>query len=882
MPRIPVATYRLQLHAGFGFDAASAIADYLHQLGISHVYSSPYLQAAPGSQHGYDVVDHHRVNEELGGSEAHQRFSLRLGACNLGQVLDIVPNHMAISGRRNRYWWDVLENGPSSRYADYFDIDWQPHEERLRNKLLVPILGDHYGRVLSRGEIQIRRQGGEFFLQYFEHELPAAPRSLPFLLASAASQSGSDYLAFLADSLSRLPAYTATDRASTTERHRDKEVIRGLLERLFQEVPFIADAVDSALRALNNDINALDDFLERQNYRVAFWRTADQELAYRRFFDVNTLVGLRMENPQVFADAHAMLLRWLREGVLDGIRVDHPDGLRDPRRYFERLRHEAPDVWIIAEKILEPGERFRDEWQIDGTTGYDFLNEVGGLFVDPENEPALTKIYADFTGEPTDYAEVCRDRKHRVLRDLLGSDINRLTNLLSDICERHRDRRDYTRHDAIRIVREVIACFPVYRTYVVPDRDELADEDVRYIEEAIEASKGHRPQIDADLFDFLRDILLLRVRGAMESEFVMRFQQFTGSAMAKGVEDTVFYCYNRLISLNEVGGDPGRFGVSPQSFHAFCLEAQNSHPRTMLASSTHDTKRSEDVRARISLLSEIPDQWKEAVERWSQMNAKYKKGEYPDRNTEYFLYQTMIGAWPIKTDRLWPYMEKACREAKQQTSWLAPNEQFEAATREFIEALYADDEFIEDFERFVDPLIEPGRINSLSQVLLKLTSPGIPDIYQGSELWDLSLVDPDNRRPVDYETRRRLLSEVPGLKVDQIWNRIDEGLPKLWTIYHALRVRRERPLSFGEQSTYTPLTANGAKAAHLIAYGRSDDVLVLAPRLILKLASNWCDTSVAIPAGTWRNELSGSAVKAGTVRIGGILSSFPIALLVKE
>ncbi len=398
MPRIPIATYRLQLHADFGFDAAAAIADYLHGLGISHVYCSPYLQAAPGSQHGYDVVDQHNVNEELGGSAAHARFSLRLGECILGQVLDIVPNHMAISGRRNRYWWDVLENGPSSRYAFYFDIEWQPHEEKFRNKLLIPILGDHYGRVLSRKEIQIKRNGGEFFLQYFDHELPVAPKSLPPLLASAASQSGSDYLAFLADSLSRLPGPTVKDRASVAERHRDKEVIRVLLERLFQEVPFIAEAVDSTLRNLNADSNALDDFLQHQNYRLAFWRTAEQELAYRRFFDVNTLVGLRMENPQVFADTHALILRWLREGVLDGIRVDHPDGLRDPRRYFERLREESPEVWIIGEKILEPGERYREEWPIDGTTGYDYLNQAGGLFVESENEQEFTKIYADFTG----------------------------------------------------------------------------------------------------------------------------------------------------------------------------------------------------------------------------------------------------------------------------------------------------------------------------------------------------------------------------------------------------------------------------------------------------------------------------------------------------
>ncbi len=882
MQRIPTATYRLQLHDEFGFDDAAAIADYLHQLGISHVYSSPYLQAAPGSKHGYDVVDHHKVNEELGGAEAHDRFSKRLGACHLGQVLDIVPNHMAISGRRNRYWWDVLENGPSSRYAFYFDIDWQPHEEKLRNKLLVPILGDHYGRVLARGEIQIQRQGGEFLVKYGDHELPAAPKSLPPILTAAALRSGSDYLIFLADSLIALPSATSTDHASITQRHRDKEVVRVLLERLFNEVPFIAEAVESELREVNSDPNRLDEFLDQQNYRLAFWWSAKQDLGYRRFFDVNTLVGLRMENSKVFADTHALILRWLREGVLDGIRIDHPDGLRDPRRYFERLRQEAPDVWILGEKILEPGERLRSEWPIDGTTGYDYLNQAGGLFVDGTNEEAFTNIYADFTGEPTDYAAVCRDKKHRVLRDLLGSDINRLTTLFAEICECHRDRRDYTRHDVIRAIRELVACFPVYRTYVVPERNELCEDDERYVNEAVEAAKHNRPEIDAELFDFLGDVLLLRVRGVMESEFVMRFQQFCGPAMAKGVEDTTFYCYNRLVSLNEVGGDPGHFGISPRAFHEYCTETQKSHPRTMLASSTHDTKRSEDVRARISVLSEIPDKWKAAIERWERMNAKHKKGGFPDRNTEYLIYQTIFGAWPIGTDRLLPYIEKACREAKQQTSWLWPNEEFEKATREFLEAIYNDEDFAKDLETFARPLIEPGRINSLAQVLLKLTSPGIPDLYQGSELWDLSLVDPDNRRPVDYDLRRRLLAELPTLKVEEIWKRIDDGLPKLWTIYHGIRVRRERAAAFADEGAYTPLTAEGVKADHLVAYMRGDNVFVMAPRLAVKLSGNWADTSLCVPSGSWRNELSGSIFEGGKLQVGEVLSRFPVALLTKE
>jgi (1->4)-alpha-D-glucan 1-alpha-D-glucosylmutase len=882
MPRIPIATYRLQLHADFGFDAAASIADYLHQLGISHVYSSPYLQAAPGSQHGYDVIDYHKVNEELGGSEAHDRFSRRLGECHLGQVLDIVPNHMAISGRRNRYWWDVLENGPASRYAGYFDIDWQSREEKLRNKLLVPVLGDHYGRVLTRHEIQIKRQGSEFFVKYFDHELPAAPRSLPLVLAPAAARSGSDHLAFLADALAELPAPTSTNNSRLAARHRDQEVIRTLLEKLFNDVPFIAETVDAVLTETSSNPDRLHAFLERQNYRLAFWRASQEDLGYRRFFDVNTLVGLRMEDPGVFAGTHALILKWLREGVLDGIRIDHPDGLLDPRRYFERLREEAPETWILAEKILEPGERFRVEWPIDGTTGYDFVNQAAGLFVDTRNAGEFTTIYAEFTGEPTDYSAVCRDKKHRVLRDLLGSDVNRLTKLFLEICEIHRDRRDYTRHDVLRAVRELVACFPVYRTYIVPERHELTEDDERYIHEAVEAAKKFRPEIDPDLFDFIRDVLMLRVPGSKETEFVLRFQQFCGPAMAKGVEDTVFYCFNRLISLNEVGGDPGRFGISPRQYHDFCFEVQKTRPRTMLGLSTHDTKRSEDVRARISLLSEMPGDWRQAVDRWTCINSKHKKNDLPDRNTEYFLYQTMLGAWPIPAERLLPYMQKACREAKQHTSWLAPNEEFETATREFIQALFRDQEFLDDLDKFVRPLIEPGRVNSLAQRLLELTSPGVPDTYQGTELWDLSLVDPDNRRPVDYGLRRRLLSELGTLTVENVWRRIDEGLPKLWTIYHALRTRREHPTAFNEDGDYTPLDAKGPKAQHALAYLRAYNILIIIPRLVWQLDRSWGDTTLEIPEGAWRNQFTSETFRGPQLRLADVFRQFPVALLVNE
>lgn len=882
MRRVQTGTYRVQLHSEFGFDAAAEIADYLKELGISHFYASPYLQAAPGSKHGYDVVDHHRVNEELGGSAAHDRFCKHLGACGLGQLLDIVPNHMAISGRRNRLWWDVLENGPSSRYARYFDIDWDVPEESQRGKLLVPILGDHYGRVLSRGELKLERRGNEFLVRYFDHELPAAPKSLPGLLCEAAKRSGSDYLAFIADSLDHLPAPTDTNQASLTQRHRDKVVIAGMLERLFADVPFIAETVDSVIEEINRDPDRVDAVLEQQNFRLAYWRTSEQDLGYRRFFDVNTLVGLRMENERVFQDTHAVILNWLREGVLDGIRIDHPDGLRDPEEYFQRLRSNAPDVWILGEKILEPGEAMRKSWPIDGTTGYDYLNEAGGLFVDRASEDKLTAFYAEFTGAPTDYREVCRDKKHRVLRDLLGSDVNRLTSLFKEICEHHRDRRDFTRHDVMRALRELIACFPVYRTYVVPARDEICDEDERYVSEAVDMAKAHRTDVDADLFDFFRDVLLLRVRGPLESEFVYRFQQFCGPAMAKGVEDTTFYNYNRLISLNEVGGDPGVFGVEPEHFHELAKGRQKAYPKGMLASSTHDTKRSEDVRARIDVITEMPAEWCEALKHWADATENYRTNDAPDRNTQYFLFQTMLGAWPIGTDRLLPYMQKAMREAKSRTNWLTPDDEFEKAVEKYIESIYGNESFLSDFESFVQKTVLPGRINSLSQTLVKLTAPGVPDTYQGTELWDLSLVDPDNRRPVDYDLRRKLLKELQSLTADAIWNRIDEGLPKLWTIAKALELRQDTLDAFGAEGTYEPLRVAGAKQKHALAFVRGGRVATVITRLPVGLAGDWNGAAIEFPSGTWKDVLNGKTHKGGAVKLSEVLTPLPVALLAKQ
>jgi len=882
MARIPSSTYRLQLNAGFTFRDAAGVADYLKGLGISHAYCSPYLQAAPGSMHGYDVVDHQRVNEELGGEQGHQEFCRRLGELRMGQVLDIVPNHMAI-GPGNRYWWDVLENGPSSQYATWFDIDWQSAEVKLQNKVLIPVLGDQYGKVLAAGQIRIEFKGGNFRVCYMDHAFPLSPRSVGIILSSAAGNSHEDTLGFLADSLSRLPSPEATDAGLVQERHRDKDVIYALLKRLWDEHPQVLTAIERTVEGINTDIDTLDELLNQQNYRLAYWRTADQELGYRRFFDVNTLIGLRMERPHVFEATHSRIIGWLQSGSLDGVRIDHPDGLRDPKQYFERLRSRALDAWIIGEKILQPGEFLRANWPIDGTTGYDFANVCNLLLVNGDGLREFTRIYQDFTRETASFEAIAHEKKLSVEHEALGSDVNRLASLFVEICENNRDRRDYTRAEIRRAIRETAACFSIYRTYVVAERNEITDEDRAQIEHALACAKERRQDIDAGLFDFIGDILMLRVRGARESEFLLRFQQFTSPVMAKGVEDTVFYCFNRMIGLNEVGGSPERDGITIDEFHRYCEHIQATHPRTMNTLSTHDTKRGEDVRARLAALTEIPSRWKSALNRWSRMNAAFKTGSFPDRNTEYFLYQTLIGAWPISRERLLAYMEKAVREAKQQTSWTQPNKEFEDALRSFIEQILESRDFVAELESLVAQVLPGGRINSLVQTLLKFTAPGVSDTYQGSELWDLRLVDPDNRAPVDYAQRRAMLNELrKGMAPEEIMRLGDCGMPKLWVTYSALDLRSRHPEWFGADAAYAPLLASGARAENLVGLLRGGRVAAIVPRWPLKVDSNWGATSIELPLGRWRNMLTGEAVNGGRQRTQALLRRFPVALLMKE
>jgi (1->4)-alpha-D-glucan 1-alpha-D-glucosylmutase len=677
------------------------------------------------------------------------------------------------------------------------------------------------------------------------------------LVTAAGDAAESDELISIGVALGRLPPATATDRASVEERHRDKEVLRASLARLLEESAEAAEAVDAELASLNADPDRLDALLVRQNYRLAFWRTAGQETDYRRFFDVQELIALRMEDPAVFAESHELLLGLVEAGKVDGLRIDHPDGLRDPAGYLERL---PADGYVVVEKILEGSEPLPSGWPVAGTTGYEFLNRVLGLFVDPAGEEPLTELYGRFTGEETDFEAVARESRMQVMRETLAADLDRLTALAVAVCDRHRRYRDYTRRELHNALRSLAACFPVYRTYVVPGLEPSA-EDVAAMEAA-----GARSGVDPDLLAFLQEVLLGRVPGGVEADLALRFQQFTAPVMAKGVEDTAFYRYFRLAALNEVGGDPGRFGWSVPAFHSANGVAAARWPATMLSTSTHDTKRSEDVRARLAVLSEMPAAWATAVERWSALNACHGP---PDPNTEYLLYQTLVGAWPLPVDRAVAYLEKAVKEAKRQTSWVTPDEAYEATVRKFVEAVLGDESFVVEVEGFVATVAGGGRVNALAQTLLKLTCPGVPDLYQGTELEDLSLVDPDNRRPVDFEARARLLNAGPA------------EAPKLWLLRRALSVRRERyDAAFAPGRGYQPMWAEGVHAERVVAYLRGDHVVVVVPRLVAGL-SDWGDTTLLLPPGRWTDELAGGRwwEGNGAVPIAELFAGFPVALL---
>ena len=864
---LPRSTYRVQLNPRFTFSDAAAVADYLADLGVSHLYCSPVFQAAPGSTHGYDVVDPGSLNRELGGAPAYAHLTGVLRDAGLGQVLDIVPNHMAVDPT-NPWWWDVLENGPSSRHARAFDIDWEGDDDRSATTVLVPILGDQYGRVLEAGELTLERTGAAFRLRYHEHVLPVAPRSLEDVLGPAARRCGSAELAAIADGFGALPHAARTDTAGVRERRARIEELTQELSAL-GETPGVTDAIDAELAAIGADVDRLDALLQRQNYRVAHWRTASEELDYRRFFNIDTLIGVRVEDPEVFAATHELILELVRDGTVDGLRIDHVDGLRDPAGYLRRLAEASGGCWTVVEKILEPSESLPSGWPVAGTSGYDFLIRVNDLFVDRANEAVMTDCYHRFTGESIDYPALVHAAKRRILSEELATEVDRQTALLAAVCDRHRRHRDHTHRDLRDALGELVAAFPVYRTYVTESQP-AGDDDRSHIEAAVRAAAVRRPDIDTELLQFLGQLAAGDVAGPVEQEFAVRLQQLTAPVMAKGVEDTAFYRYHRLISLNEVGGDPGTFGRPVAEFHRATAASAERWPDTMLTLTTHDTKRSADVRARLNVLSELPTEWQDAASRWSEHNDRYRRHGWPDRNAEYLLYQTVVGAWPIEVDRLVAFMAKATREAKVHTSWTDPVHEYDDAIEAFARAILADGEFVADLERFVaeQQIVERGRRNSLAQTALLLTCPGVPDVYQGSELWDLTLVDPDNRRPVDYELRRRLLTGLDDTPESLADDHL--GAEKLRLVHRVLAHRRARPEAY---QGYQPLVAPD----DVVAYSR-DGVVTVVPCRTTAAAGG----AVELPTGPWVDLVTRARVDGGGHDVSSLLGRFPVAVLARD
>ena len=929
---IPTATYRLQFHKGFTFRDARDLVPYLHELGISHVYASPFFFAAPGSTHGYDVSDHNALNPELGTREDFENFANALKERGMGLIADFVPNHMGIAESQNRWWQDVLENGPASPYARFFDVDWRPRKVELTDKVLLPILGDQYGHVLESGEFRLRFQEGAFFLDYYKNHLPLAPQSTGPLLERAGKRMAepSDELQSIVTAISHLPERTDLRAERLIERQRECRIIRERLVRLCQEHPEACVAIGAELESLHNPstpegFDRLDALINEQSYRLSFWRVASEEINYRRFFDVNTLAAIRMELPEVFDATHHLLLELIAAGFVTGVRIDHIDGLANPAEYLVWLQAHAATalgreggtdgIYLVVEKILGAGEKLRDGWPIHGTTGYEFANDAVELLLDAAAQKPITESYAKFVGDHPDYREIVYESKRLVMQVSMASEINSLGQLLNRLSESNRWYRDFTINALTTAVREVIACFPIYRTYLVPGQP--ADEaDSRIILRAIAAARRRNPALERTVFEFLRCVLLLPeenphpVDEHLRRTFVMKFQQCTGPIAAKGVEDTAFYIYNRFVALNEVGGEPGNFGTTTEAFHRKTAQRLAAYPHSLLATSTHDTKRSEDMRARLAALSETPREWAQAARRWQTANRRHKvkiEGEEaPDANEEFLIYQTLLGSWPFAAlddasrptyiTRIQEYMTKALREAKVNSSWIEPNEEWEKAALDFIAKILdpvRSSRFLQSFESFAEKIAQWGATNSLTQTVLKLTLPGVPDFYQGSELWDLSLVDPDNRRPVDFETRRTELSGLTGSATPtgllEGWR---DGRIKLFAIQALLRFRREHPALFAE-GDYVPVNGSGIFAECCVAFERrcgDQTLLVLAPRLTSRvgfpaIGHLWQNTKLAprTTAGTWRDLLTGKCHPAApALSVAETLSDLPIAVLLLE
>lgn len=939
--RIPVATYRIQLNHTFSFSAARALVSYLYALGVTDLYASPIFKARRGSMHGYDVADPTILNPELGTEEELQALSEELRSHHMGLLLDVVPNHMAAS-LENPYWVDVLKNGVASPYAKFFDIDWERPEPHLRDRILLPILGAPYGTVLENQELSVGLGRKGFFVSYYESKLPLDPKSYTHLLGlveegMAQDDTGWRELTSLSDAVHRLlPRMGVAEAGHAVRRQEEATAIERELWRLHETFLPIRDRLDQVIRKVNGvkgkpeSFDALDRLLQEQSYCLAYWRKSSEQMNYRRFFDISELAGVRVEESSVFDTTHTLVQRLVREQTATGLRVDHVDGLADPAQYLRRLQERLAfdtrggpkGLYVVVEKILGAGEELPNTWPVQGTTGYEFIRAVNAVFLRKRGVERLERSYWKLVGSNRRFQDVRYAKKKLVMKELFGSEMAALTQRLAKLAAEDRKARDVLLSELSRALLEVTACLPVYRTYT---RDfDTAAEDRRIIQETVERARLHCPEAHSLALNFLSSVLLLEAAGLSREqrqerlEFVQRWQQCTGPVMAKGLEDTTHYVYNALISLNDVGTDREGADQTAENFHEWNRERCRRQPYGLNATSTHDTKRSEDVRARLNVLSEMPDSWHRCVSRWSGYNSKKKPKLHgrpvPDRNEETFFYQTLAGAWPLFDSeaaafrkRLSAYLVKAAREAKVHTSWLHPNEAYETAFNAFAVRVLEDSRFLEDFKKFQSRLAFYGALNSLAQVLSKIASPGVPDFYQGTELWDFSLVDPDNRRPIDYESRAAYLKAIrhraEGVERFQLFEELlscwKDGRIKLYITHKALEFRRSHADLF-LQGDYLPLATSGRKKEHVFSFARCKEgvwAIVAVPRFCSALVregqfplgeASWQRNHLVLPPDApqaWLNLLTGDPVRAQ--RRGGrqllylaeILRHLPVAVL---
>jgi (1->4)-alpha-D-glucan 1-alpha-D-glucosylmutase len=968
--RAPLSTYRLQLHAGFTFADAEVVAPYLKKLGIGDIYASPIFEARPGSMHGYDVTRHDRLNPELGGEDGFGKFAARLRELGMGLLLDIVPNHMGV-GNDSVWWQDVLENGRASEYATYFDIDWNPLNPDMQNKLLLPILGCQYGDELEAKRIQLVVDDGRLRVKYFDRLIPVAARSTPMIFREddLKDLQAPQFFRDILREMAHIPPHETTDPALVTQRRQQLAELRPRLREALRRED-MRPVVVRALERINGvegdprSFDRLHALLEEQPWRLAYWRVSSEEINYRRFFDINDLVGLRMENPEVFAATHCLIRQLLARGEVTGLRIDHCDGLFNPRQYLIRLQllyvaahccgetahgPTAPNgieievrdamrgcnwaaaqgpLYVVVEKILEPRESLPREWPVRGTSGYDFVYLGNQVFIRCENRKRFTEFYEKLTGV-SDPETIIYQSKLNVMRNALSSEVYVLMTQLSRLASANRKVRDFTEDLLETAIRETIACFPVYRTYI-DDRGQYTERDRAFIRQAIGRAKQRNRETDGSVFDFLEHTLLLHDRSGAEIDpgdlyFALKFQQLTGPVMAKGVEDTAFYVYSRFLSSNDVGSTMEAFGIAAEEFHDANRGRLKTEPDAMLATSTHDTKRSEDVRNRLNVLSEMTYLWPSYVRRWARLNARHKRtledGRVaPSLNEEYFIYQTLAGAWPwtmVNSEereefvrRIQEYMTKALSEAKVNLSWTNPNPAYVDAVHAFVRNILMPDargrepRFVETIGEILPALKLFGAVNSLAQVVLKIASPGLPDFYQGTEMWDLSLVDPDNRRPVDYEVRRRALEEMqekamstgdPGV-CREVLERLDDGRVKLWTMHRALELRNRMAEVF-QRGEYVPVDVTKDYAEHVIGFSRGGRVLAVVPRFAytlmdgkarLPLGSAWGCGEVVVEemAGALvENVFTGERIAVGQdgrIALKALFAEFPVGLFVRE